>query len=443
MIERYSRPEMHNIWNQQNKFKIWLDIELAACDAHVIQGNLKKDDVDEIKERASFDVSRIDEIESEIHHDVIAFLTNVAEYVGDKSRFIHLGLTSSDIVDTGFSIQLKQAGNILMEGLNSLMWSIKKQAIEHKYTLMMGRTHGVHAEPTTFGLKCTVWYEEMKRNKKRLQEAISMCNVGKMSGAVGNYAHISPELEKNVCQKLGLEPALISTQILQRDRHAHFMTTIAIIAGTLEKIAVEIRSLQKTEFNELQEPFSKTQKGSSAMPHKRNPIISERVTGLARVIRGYAITAMENQALWHERDISHSSAERIIFPDGTIALDYMLFKMKGIIDGLIVNKDQMKKNINKSFHVFYSQRLLLKLIDKGMSREEAYRLVQKNTHESFDHKVNLDVHINYYAEGGEIRNLLNESELNDVFNINYYIEQVDTIYKRVYSFLTIESALHS
>ena len=430
MIPRYSRKKMENVWTLENKFQKWLDIELAACDAHVELGNLKAEDVEEIKQKANFNVERIHEIESEIHHDVIAFLTCVAEYVGEKSRFVHLGLTSSDVVDTGFSMQIQDAGKLLLEELELLLNAIKQQALKHKTTLMMGRTHGVHAEPTTLGLKLTVWYEELQRHKTRLTDAIEGCNVGKVSGAVGNYAHMPPALEDKVCNKLGLNVASISTQTLQRDRHACFMTTLAVIAGTLEKIAVEIRAMQKTEFNEVQEPFSSKQKGSSAMPHKRNPIISERVTGLARVIRAYSVTAMENQALWHERDISHSSAERVIFPDATIGLDYMFSLLTKVMSGLVVNEAQMKENIGKSYNVFFSQKLLLKLVDKGMSREDAYRLVQRNAHAAFDEKINFDKKI---SESKELTELFSKSELDALFSFDQYTANIDTIYNRIYS----------
>ncbi len=421
---------MESIWTLESKFQTWLDIELAACDAHVELGNLKREDVDEIKEKAAFDCDRILEIEAEIHHDVIAFLTAVAENVGEKSRFVHLGLTSSDVVDTGFSLQIRLAGQQLLTELDNLLEAVKKQAFAHKTTLMMGRTHGVHAEPTTLGLKLTVWYEELRRNKQRLENAIKTCSVGKVSGAVGNYAHMPPELERLVCEKLNIGVASISTQTLQRDRHAEFMTTLAVVAGTLEKMAVEFRALQKTEFNELQEPFSSKQKGSSAMPHKRNPIISERVTGLARVIRGYAVTAMENQALWHERDISHSSAERIIFPDATIALDYMLSLMIKVISGMVVNEEQMKENIGRSYNVFFSQKLLLGLVDKGMSREDAYRLIQRNAHQAFDEKVLFDDKI---RKDKEFETYFSTEELDAFFSFSQYTQHVDTIFSRIYS----------
>lgn len=420
---------MATVWEPTNKFQKWLDVELAACKAHVELGNIPQSSYDIIKENAQFNVDRIDEIESEIHHDVIAFLTCVAEYVGDESRFVHLGLTSSDVVDTAFSLLIQDAGTILLNDIDTLLDALKRKAEKYKYTLTMGRTHGVHAEPTTLGLKLTIWYEEMKRNKSRLAQAMQGTNVGKISGAVGNYAHMPPKLEALVCETLGLAVAPVSTQVLQRDRHAEFMTTLSIIGGTLEKMAVEIRGLQKTEFNEVLEPFSKKQKGSSAMPHKKNPIICERVTGLSRVLRGYALTAMENQALWHERDISHSSTERVIFPDATICLDYMFGLMTKVIDGMTVNEEQMKENIGKSYNVFFSQQLLLKMVQKGMLREDAYRIVQKNAHEAFEEKVLFDDKIKTEPK---IKDLLSDEELNRLFSFDSYTHYADEIFERVY-----------
>ncbi|RAP28755.1 adenylosuccinate lyase [Candidatus Marinamargulisbacteria bacterium SCGC AG-343-D04] len=430
MIERYSRKELSEVWTLKTKFQKWLDIELAACEAHVILGNISKKDCDHIKKTAAFDVKRINEIENEIHHDVIAFLTCVAENVGPESRFIHLGLTSSDVVDTGFSLQIQEAGRLLLKEIDTLLDITKKQAHSHQYTLMMGRTHGVHAEPTTLGLKLTVWYEELKRNKKRLQNSLDQLNVGKISGAVGNYVHMPPKLEKLVCNQLNIEASSASTQTLQRDRHADFMTTLAVIAGTLEKMAVEIRGLQKTEFNEIQEPFSSKQKGSSAMPHKRNPIICERITGLARTIRGYTLTALENQALWHERDISHSSAERVIFPDATIGLDYMLGLMQKVLSGMVVNKKQMQRNIEKSYNVFFSQKLLIKMVEKGLSREESYRIVQKNALAAFDEHINFDIKI---SKDNQISSLFSQTELDELFSYDQYTTHIGEIFKRVYT----------
>ena len=430
MINRYSRKEIKNIWSEQNKFQKWLDVELAACYAHVQLGNITQDEYEDIKSKAKFDINRINEIESEIHHDVIAFLTAVAENVGPNSRLIHLGLTSSDVVDTAFSLLIQESGKIILKDLISFMETLKEKAEKHKLTPMMGRTHGVHAEPLTFGLKLAVWYEEFKRNKVRLENALEDLRVGKISGAVGNYAHMSPELEKIVCEKLNLKQSKASTQTLQRDRHAAFLTTVAVISGSLEKIAIEIRSLQKTETNEVLEPFSSKQKGSSAMPHKKNPIISERVTGLARVIRGYAVTSLENQALWHERDISHSSTERIIFPDATILIDYMFSKMENVIKGLVVNEKKMEENIGKSYHVFYSQQLLLKLVDKGLLREKAYRIVQKNAHEAFEEGVLFEEKI---RSDESITETITSSELNQIFDFKTYTKNIDLIYDRVFS----------
>ncbi|RAP31379.1 adenylosuccinate lyase [Candidatus Marinamargulisbacteria bacterium SCGC AG-414-C22] len=430
MIKRYSRPAMESIWTAQNKFQKWLDIEVAACEAHHTLGNIPAEDLKVIKEKANFDLQRIDEIEAEIHHDVIAFTTSVAEFVGPSSRYVHLGLTSSDVVDTGFSLLIVEAGNVLLTAIDTLMETLATQADTYKLVLMMGRTHGVHAEPTTLGLKLTVWYEEMKRNRKRLEAAIKECQVGKISGAVGNYAHISPKIEEMVCNQLGLTPSNISTQILQRDRHAGFMTTLAIIAGTLEKMATEIRGLQKTEFNEITEPFSKKQKGSSAMPHKKNPIICERVTGLARTMRGYALTALENQALWHERDISHSSTERIIFPDATVGLDYMFGLMTRVIKDMVVNQNEMKRNIELSYNVFFSQKLLLRMVEKGLSREESYRIVQRNAHSAFDEKVLFDKKI---KTDDKITSLFTEKELSELISFDQYTQHIDLIYGRVYT----------
>lgn len=420
---------MADVWEPTNKFQKWLDVELAACKAHVKLGNIPEASYKTICEKANFNVERIDEIESDIHHDVIAFLTCVAEYIGEDSRYVHLGLTSSDVVDTAFSLLIQDAGTILLKDMDTLQSSLKTQAEKYKYTLTMGRTHGVHAEPTTLGLKLTIWYEEMTRNKGRLEAALLATNVGKVSGAVGNYAHMPPKLESLVCSELNLTPSPASTQVLQRDRHAEFMNVVAIIAGTLEKMAVEIRGLQKTEFNEVTEPFSSNQKGSSAMPHKRNPIICERVTGMARVMRGYALTAMENQALWHERDISHSSTERIVFPDATIGLDYMFGLMTKVIDGMTVNEDQMQRNIEKSYNVFFSQKLLLRMVEKGMLREDAYRIVQKNAHAAFDEHVMFNDKI---REDETITTMFTENELADIFSFDPYTRHVDEIFARVY-----------
>ncbi|MSR88092.1 MAG: adenylosuccinate lyase [Candidatus Margulisbacteria bacterium] len=430
MIPRYSRPEMKAVWEPENKFQKWLAVELAACKAHVVLGNISKEDYQIICEKAQFDVARIDEIEAEIHHDVIAFLTNVAEYVGPPSRFVHLGLTSSDVVDTAFSMLIQDSGKLLIDAIDVFQEALKEKAFQYKKTLVMGRTHGVHAEPTTFGLKLTVFYEEMKRNRERLVRAVETLRVGKVSGAVGNYAHMPPALETMVCEELGLLPSPSSTQILQRDRHAEFMCTLAIIGGTLERLATEIRGLQKTEFNEVLEPFSEKQKGSSAMPHKKNPIMCERVTGLSRVIRGYALTAMENQNLWHERDISHSGAERVIFPDATIGLDYMFGIMTRVLKGMTVNEDQMMENIGRSYYIFFSQQLLLKLVQTGISREDAYRVVQRNAMSAFQERQNF---IEKVKTDTEITSLVSAAELDALLSMDNYTRHVDVIFDRVYT----------
>lgn len=430
MITRYSREKIRKIWDSETKFQKWLDVELAACKAHVELGNITPEQLADIEEKAAFNVDRILEIESEIHHDVIAFLTCVAEYVGPNSRLIHLGLTSSDVVDTAFSLLIQDAGAVLLDDISELQAVIKEQAFTHKHTLCMGRTHGVHAEPTTLGLKLTIWYEELNRHRDRLLSALDRLRVGKISGAVGNYAHMPPKLEELVCKHLGLDAAKISTQILQRDRHAEFISVCGMIGGTLEKIAVEIRGLQKTEFNEILEPFSSSQKGSSAMPHKKNPIICERITGLSRTLRGYVVTAFENQALWHERDISHSSAERIIFPDATACLDYMFGLATNVIKNMRVNEKAMEENIGRSYNVFLSQQLLLRMVEKGMLREEAYRIVQRNAHASFDERVLFNDKI---KADKVVSELFSESELDELFSFGRYTEHVDEIYNRIYS----------
>jgi len=430
MIERYSQKEMADVWKPETKFQKWLEVEIAACLAHLELGNISQEDFNEIKKKAQFDVSRIDEIEAEVHHDVIAFLTSVAEFVGPSSRFIHLGLTSSDVVDTAFSLLIRDAGIILLKDIDTLIDALKTKAEEYKYTLIMGRTHGVHAEPTTVGLKFTVWVAELQRNKDRLEKAIHTCSVGKISGAVGSYAQLPPEVEAIVCKELNLDVSPASTQTLQRDRHAEFITTLAIIGGTLEKMATEIRALQKTEFNEILEPFSSKQKGSSAMPHKKNPILCERITGLSRVLRGYSQTALENMALWHERDISHSGAERVIFPDATGFLNYMFHLMTRVIKGMKINEDKMKDNIRRSQHVFFSQQILLALCNKGMLREDAYRIVQRNAHAAFDENTLFEEKI---KEDPQVLERISTEELNALFVFDAYTKHVDAIFNRVYA----------
>ncbi|BBW98319.1 adenylosuccinate lyase [Geobacillus icigianus] len=428
MIERYTRPEMGAIWTEENRFQAWLEVELLACEAWAELGVIPKEDVRRLRENASFDVKRIKEIEEETRHDVVAFTRAVSETLGEERKWVHYGLTSTDVVDTALGYLLKQANAILRRDLETFIQVLKEKAREHKYTVMMGRTHGVHAEPTTFGLKLALWYAEMERNLERFEQAAKMVEVGKISGAVGTYANIDPFVEQYVCEKLGLTPAPISTQTLQRDRHAYYMATLALIATSIEKFAVEIRGLQKSEVREVEEFFAKGQKGSSAMPHKRNPIGSENMTGMARVIRGYMVTAYENVPLWHERDISHSSAERIILPDATIALNYMLNRFANIVKNLLVYPENMKKNMERTFGLIYSQRVLLALIDKGMTREEAYDLVQPKAMEAWERQVPF----RSLLEADErITSRLTKEELDDCFDYRHHLKHVDTIFARL------------
>ncbi|KMY58511.1 adenylosuccinate lyase [Geobacillus sp. FSL W8-0466] len=428
MIERYTRPEMGAIWTEENRFKAWLEVELLACEAWAELGVIPKEDVRRLRENASFDVNRIKEIEEETRHDVVAFTRAVSETLGEERKWVHYGLTSTDVVDTALGYLLKQANAILRRDLENFIQVLKEKAREHKYTVMMGRTHGVHAEPTTFGLKLALWYAEMVRNLERFEQAAKMVEVGKISGAVGTYANVDPFVEQYVCEKLGLTPAPISTQTLQRDRHAYYMATLALIATSIEKFAVEIRGLQKSEVREVEEFFAKGQKGSSAMPHKRNPIGSENMTGMARVIRGYMVTAYENVPLWHERDISHSSAERIILPDATIALNYMLNRFANIVKHLLVYPENMKKNMERTFGLIYSQRVLLALIDKGMTREEAYDLVQPKAMEAWERQVPF----RSLLEADErITSRLTKEELDDCFDYRHHLKHVDTIFARL------------
>ncbi|ADI25371.1 MULTISPECIES: adenylosuccinate lyase [Geobacillus] len=428
MIERYTRPEMGAIWTEENRFKAWLEVELLACEAWAELGVIPKEDVRRLRENASFDVNRIKEIEEETRHDVVAFTRAVSETLGEERKWVHYGLTSTDVVDTALGYLLKQANAILRRDLENFIQVLKEKAREHKYTVMMGRTHGVHAEPTTFGLKLALWYAEMVRNLERFEQAAKMVEVGKISGAVGTYANVDPFVEQYVCEKLGLTPAPISTQTLQRDRHAYYMATLALIATSIEKFAVEIRGLQKSEVREVEEFFAKGQKGSSAMPHKRNPIGSENMTGMARVIRGYMVTAYENVPLWHERDISHSSAERIILPDATIALNYMLNRFANIVKHLLVYPENMKKNMERTFGLIYSQRVLLALIDKGMTREEAYDLVQPKAMEAWERQVPF----RSLLEADErIMSRLTKEELDDCFDYRHHLKHVDTIFARL------------
>ncbi|UYZ22321.1 adenylosuccinate lyase [Mesobacillus jeotgali] len=428
MIDRYTRPEMGAIWTEENRFKAWLEVEILACEAWAELGEIPKEDVKKLRENASFDIDRIKEIEEETRHDVVAFTRAVSETLGEERKWVHYGLTSTDVVDTALSYVLKQANEILLKDLENFVEILTNKAKEHKYTVMMGRTHGVHAEPTTFGLKLALWLEEMKRNLERFKMASRDVEFGKISGAVGTYANIDPFVEAYVCEKLGLQPAPISTQTLQRDRHAFYMSTLALIATSIEKFAVEIRGLQKSETREVEEFFAKGQKGSSAMPHKRNPIGSENMTGMARVIRGYMTTAYENVPLWHERDISHSSAERIILPDATIALNYMLNRFGNIVKNLTVYPENMKRNMDRTLGLIYSQRVLLALIDKGMSREEAYDTVQPRAMEAWEKQVQFRSLI---EQDEKIAGLLSDAEIDDCFDYNYHIKHVDMIFERL------------
>ncbi|MBB6447747.1 adenylosuccinate lyase [Bacillus benzoevorans] len=428
MIDRYTRPEMGAIWTEENKYKAWLEVEILADEAWAELGVIPKEDVAKIRENASFDIERIYEIEKETRHDVVAFTRAVSETLGDERKWVHYGLTSTDVVDTAWSYLIKQANTILLNDIENFIEVLKNKAQEHKYTVMMGRTHGVHAEPTTFGLKMALWYEEMKRNLERFKIAAEGIEYGKISGAVGTYANIDPFVEKYVCEKLGTKPAPISTQTLQRDRHAHYMSAIALIATSIEKFAVEIRGLQKSEIREVEEAFAKGQKGSSAMPHKRNPIGSENMCGMARVIRGYMMTAYDNVALWHERDISHSSAERVIIPDATIALNYMLNRFGNIVKNLTVFPDNMKRNMERTHGLIYSQRVLLALINKGLVREEAYDTVQKRAMEAWDKQVSF----RSLVEADEkITAKLSSEEIADCFDYNYHLKNVDPIFTRL------------
>lgn len=429
MIARYTRPEMGKIWTEENKFQKWLDVELAVCEAYAETEKIPSSAWMNIREKARFNVDRILEIEAETNHDVIAFLTNVAEYVGPDSRYIHYGMTSSDVLDTAFALQIVESGNLLLADIQSVLSVLKRRALEFKNTPCIGRTHGVHSEPITFGLKLAIWYSEFRRHEKRLVNALEDIRVGKISGAVGTFAYIDPLIEEKACAKLGLKPDEISNQIIQRDRHAHFMTTIALIASTLEKVAIEIRALQKTEVLEVEEYFAKGQKGSSAMPHKRNPITCERISGLARLLRGNALAALENVPLWHERDISHSSVERVIFPDSCIVLDYILTKTKDVIDRLLVYPDTMLNNLEKTNGLVFSQALLLKLIEKEVSREEAYRIVQSLAH-SIWNKNNVAFK-QVVLESEEIHSYISKDEIDTCFDLQNNLRHVNTIFERI------------
>jgi adenylosuccinate lyase len=427
MIERYSRPQMKKIWSEENKFNKWLQVEIAVCEAWSEIGTIPREAIPKIK-TATCDLDRIAEILKITHHDMTAFLQAVAEGVGEDSRFIHLGLTSSDIMDTALSLQLVESSKILAQDIAELISVLEEKAVEHKRTLMIGRTHGVHAEPITFGLKLALWVQEMKRNAARLAEAEEIISVGKISGAVGTYATVPPEIEDIACRKLGLTAAPISSQIIQRDRHAQFVTTLAITAGSLEKFATEIRSLQRTEVLEAEEPFAAGQTGSSAMPHKRNPELCERICGLARLIRGNALTSMENIALWHERDISHSSNERVILPDSCLVLDYILSIFTSVMKGLLVYPENMRRNLELTQGLVFSQRVLIALIDKGLSRQTAYKLVQNNAMKAWKDKTSF---LELLKADSEVKAHLSDKELESLFDYNYFLRHVDSVFNRL------------
>jgi len=420
---------MASIWSQENRFAKWLEIELSVCEALAKRGEIPAKSFKNISEKAEFDVQRIEELEKTVKHDVIAFLTSVSEKVGEDARYIHMGLTSSDILDTSFAVLLKEASGMLIEGLDRLLSVLKEKAFQYKDTLMIGRSHGIHAEPITFGLKMAMWYQEMVRNRDRLLRARDSISFGKISGAVGTFSFIDPDVEEYVCVKLGLQPAPVSTQIIQRDRHAEFFTTLAIIASSIEKFATEIRHLQRTEVREVEEYFSAGQKGSSAMPHKRNPILSENLSGLARLMRSYALASMENVPLWHERDISHSSVERVIAPDATILLDFMMYRFTNMMKNIVVYPERMISNLNKTRGVIFSQMVLLKLVEKGISREEAYASVQKNAMKSWEKEIEFKKLI---LKDRGIMTYLNVEDVECIFKNSNFLKHVDYIFTRVF-----------
>jgi adenylosuccinate lyase len=420
---------MAAIWEPENRFRIWLDVEIAACEAWNKLGCIPDEALEVIRERADFDIARIDEVEEEVKHDVIAFLTAVAEKVGPESRYIHMGMTSSDVLDTSFGVQLVQAADLILQGIGRARDAVRAKGLKHRETVMMGRSHGMHAEPTTFGLKMAIWYEELGRALDRLRRARDVVAVGKLSGAVGTYSNIPPEVEEHVCASLDLVPARVATQVVQRDRHAEYMTALALTASGIEKFAVEIRHLMRTEVGEVQEAFTKGQKGSSAMPHKKNPILSENLSGLARLIRGYCLSAMENIPLWHERDISHSSVERVIFPDATIVMDFMIHRFTSMVEGLVVDEERMKRNMELSGGTTFSQTLLLALVDANMTREEAYAIVQRNAHKALD---SGRAFAELVREDPDVIKVLDPKAINSVFDPAAMLKQAGTIFDRVF-----------
>jgi len=434
MIERYSLPDMAAIWSARHKTDMWLRVELLVCEGWAREGVIPQDAMEKIRS-ARYNAQRMQEIEQETHHDMISFLRSIQEQLGSEGRFIHLGLTSSDVLDTGLAAQLKEAGTLLSKSLSDLVETVEQSAIRNKYTLMVGRTHGIHAEPITFGLKLALWVDELRRGQQRLAAALEQVTVGKISGAVGTHATVPPQIEEFVCEQLGLGVAPVSSQIVQRDRHAHFITTLALIGSSLEKMAQEIRHLQRTEVGEAFEPFEAGQQGSSAMPHKRNPELCERICGLARVLRGFAVTSMENMALWHERDISHSSAERIIIPDACTLLHYMLHLFNQVMSGLQVDEEHMQTNLNMTGGLIFSQRILLALIEKGVGRQEAYKMVQRNAKKVWDMSskgpIEGKAFIDALSDDNEVRQYLSRSELNELTNTDYYVRYIDTAFARL------------
>ena len=429
MIERYTLPEMGAVWSQQNKFQKWLDVEIAVCEVHAEDGIIPPDALRDIKSKAAFTVERISEIEKTTDHDVIAFTTNLAENIGPAARFVHYGLTSSDVVDTANALLLRESCEILLARVHSLMDVLKRRAFEFKDTPQIGRTHGIHAEPTSFGLVWALWYSEMQRNKARLEAALHSISVGKISGAVGAFAHLSPDVEERVCEKLGLRAADVSTQVIQRDRYAEYLCTLAIVAATLEKIALQVRHWQRTEVREAQEKFKTGQKGSSAMPHKRNPILSERICGMARTVRANSIVGLENVALWHERDISHSSAERIVLPDSSATLDYILVKSASLLDTLVVYPENMLKNLNLTRGLVFSGQLLLALTQKGVTREDAYMWTQRNAMKVWDEGGDYK---DLVMKDADISTRLSPEEIARVFDVKHYLRNVDRVFARVF-----------
>ncbi len=429
MIDRYTLPEMGALWSEETKFQKWLDVEIAVCEVHAEMGTIPREALEQIKSRAKFSVARINEIEKTTDHDVIAFTTNLAESIGEAARFVHYGLTSSDVVDTANALLLREACDILLKKIDALIAVLKRRAFEFKDTPQVGRTHGIHAEPTSFGLTFALWFDEMHRNRERLEKAREAVAVGKISGAVGAFAHLDPQVEERVCAKLGLKAAPVSTQIVQRDSYAEYLCTLAVVASSLEKFALQVRHWQRTEVREAQEKFRKGQKGSSAMPHKRNPILSERICGMARVVRANSLVGLENVALWHERDISHSSAERVVLPDSSIAVDYMLHKMASLIDGLVVYPERMLENLNATRGLIFSGQLLLALTQSGVAREEAYEWVQRNAMKTWDEGG--DFHSLVSADK-EIRAHLSEEQIARVFSLDTYLRNVGAVFARVF-----------